>query len=162
MVCRPSVRPSLVHHFQRASSPKPFGLPKPDLLWSLSGMGEQKFVRRVWVTWPRWPPCPLMVKPLQKSSSPEPKGQWPCGLVSSTGYSGPIIVYSNDDPRLTLIYFQQGQIWSLMLLYGEKLLENHLMEETYNKWPKWQKVYVKIKILTPGCCLPLPRGYIHV
>ena len=57
---------------------------------------------------------------------------------------------------------QQGQIWSLMLLYGEKLLESHLMEETYSKWPEWQKVYVKIKILTPGGCLPLPRGYIHV
>ena len=55
---------------------------------------------------------------------------------------------------------QQGQIWPLMLLYGEKLLESHLMEETYNKWPEWQKVYVEIKILTPGGCLPLPRGYI--
>ena len=50
---------------------------------------------------------------------------------------------------------QQGQIWSLMLLYGEKLLESHLMEETYSKWPVWQKVYVKIKILNPGGCLPL-------
>ena len=57
---------------------------------------------------------------------------------------------------------QQGQIWSLMLLYGEKLLESHLMEETYSKWPEWQKVYVKIKILTPWGCLPLPRGYKHV
>ena len=26
---------------------------------------------------------------------------------------------------------QQGQIWSLMLLYREKLLESHLMEEIY-------------------------------
>ena len=51
------------------------------------------------------------------------------------------------------------QIWFLMLLYGEKLLESHLMEDTCSKWPK---VYVKIKILTPGGCLPLPRGYIHV
>ena len=57
---------------------------------------------------------------------------------------------------------RQGQIWSLMLLYGEKLLESHLMEETYNKWPEWQKVYVYIKILTPRGCLTLPRGYIHV
>ena len=61
-----------------------------------------------------------------------------------------------------MTYFQQGQIWSLMLLYGEKLLESHLMEETYSKWPEWQKVYVKIKILTPGGCLPLPRRYKHV
>ena len=36
------------------------------------------------------------------------------------------------------------------------------MEETYNKWPEWQKVYVKIKILTPDGCVPLPRGYIHI
>ena len=57
---------------------------------------------------------------------------------------------------------QQGQIWSLMLSYGEKLLESHLMEETYSKWPEWQKVYVYIKILTPGGCLPLHRGYICI
>ena len=49
-----------------------------------------------------------------------------------------------------------------MLLYGEKRLESHLMEETYIKWPESQKVYVKIKILTPGHYLHLPRGYIHV
>ena len=29
-----------------------------------------------------------------------------------------------------------------MLLYGEKLLESNLMEETYSKWPECQKVYV--------------------
>ena len=57
---------------------------------------------------------------------------------------------------------QQDQIWSIMLLYGEKLLKIHLMEETYSKWPEWQKIYVKKKILIPGGCLPLPRGYIHV
>ena len=49
-----------------------------------------------------------------------------------------------------------------MLLYGEKLFESNLMEETYSKWPDWQKVYVKIKFLTPGGCLPLPQGYIQL
>ena len=45
-------------------------------------------------------------KKLQKSS-PEPKGQRPCGLVCSIGDwdLGPIIVCSNDGPRLTLTYF---------------------------------------------------------
>ena len=57
---------------------------------------------------------------------------------------------------------QQGQIWFLMFLYGEELLESHLMEETYSKWPEWQKVYVKIKIPTGGGCLLLSWGYIHV
>ena len=42
------------------------------------------------------------------------------------------------------------------------MLESHLMEETYNKWPEWQKVYVVIKILSPRGCLSLPWGYIHV
>ena len=34
--------------------------------------------------------------------------------------------------------------------------------ETCNKWPKWQDVPVDIKISSPRCCQPLPRGYIHV
>ena len=102
------VRPSsssVVHHFQRASSPKSLGLSKLNFIWSLSVMGKQKFIREVWVTWPRWSLCPYMLKTFQKSSSPEPKGQWPLGLVCSIGDSGPIIVYSNDDPRLILTYF---------------------------------------------------------
>ena len=36
------------------------------------------------------------------------------------------------------------------------------MEETYSKWPEWQKVYVKIKILTPRGCLPLPGAIIYI
>ena len=42
------------------------------------------------------------------------------------------------------------------------MLESHLMEDTYNKWPEWQKVYVDIKNLTSRVCLPLPRGYIYM
>ena len=30
-------------------------------------VGGTKFVRGIWVTWPRWPPCPYRVKTLQKS-----------------------------------------------------------------------------------------------
>ena len=67
MLRRPSVVVHPSHHFQRTSSPKPFGLSKPNFMWSLHGSGERKFVRGVWVTRPRWPPCPYMVKTLQKS-----------------------------------------------------------------------------------------------
>ena len=67
-------------------------------------------------------------------------------------------------------FLLQGQICFLILLYRKiyispgKMLESlsHLMEETHNKWPEWQKVYVDIKILSPGGCLPLPQGYIHL
>ena len=34
--------------------------------------------------------------------------------------------------------------------------------ETCNKWVKWYGLSVDIKILSPGGCLPLPRGYKHV
>ena len=66
----------------------------------------------------------------------KPKGQWPCGLVCSIGT---IIVRSNDDPRLTLTYFMaRSNLVSYAFIMG-KLLESHLMEETYSKWPEWQK-----------------------
>ena len=32
------------------------------------------------------------------------------------------------------------------------------MEETYSKWPEWQKVYVNIKILTPGLFTCIKTG----
>ena len=79
MVPRPSI---VVHHFQSSSSPKPLGLSKPIFIWSLSGMGERIFICGVWVTWPRRLLHPYIVKTLQKSSFPESKGQWPCGLVA--------------------------------------------------------------------------------
>ena len=141
-------RPS-VHPFQR-SSPKPLGQSKPDFMWSLHGSGERKFVRGSWVTWPRWPPCPYMVKALQKPSL-EPKGQWPWFVALG--------------PWLHQSLFKWWPWVDLDLFYAfvwEKLLESHLMEETCSKWPEWHEVYVYIKILTPGGCLPLPWGYIHV
>ena len=34
-------------------------------MWRLYGSEEQKFLQMVMVTWPRWPPCPYMVKTLK-------------------------------------------------------------------------------------------------
>ena len=116
-------------------------------------MGQRKFVCRVWVTWSRWPPCPYMVKTLQKSSSPEPKGHLPCGLICSIGS---IIVCSNGDPWLTLTYFMaRSNLVSYTFIWG-KLLESHLMEETYSKWPEWQKVYHSEKFWLRGVDCPCP------
>ena len=56
--------PSVVRqHFQ--TSLKPLGRLNPNFMCSLLGMGERKFVQMVQVTWPRWPPCPYMVKTLK-------------------------------------------------------------------------------------------------
>ena len=52
-------------HFQTSSPLKPLGLLKPNFMWSLLGMGERKFVQMVLATWPRWRPCPYMVKTLK-------------------------------------------------------------------------------------------------
>ena len=53
-------------------------------------------------------------------------GMWHWGLE-------PIIVCSNDDPRLTLTYFTaRSNFVSYAFIWG-KLLESHLLEETYSK-----------------------------
>ena len=66
-------RPSSVRqHFQTSSPLKPLGQLNSNFIWRLLRTGEQKFVQMFLVTWPRWPPCPYMVKTLLKSSSPEP------------------------------------------------------------------------------------------
>ena len=39
---------------------------------------------------------PIYGKNPLKSSSPEPKGQWPCGLVCSIGDIGPMKFEKND------------------------------------------------------------------
>ena len=39
------------------------------------GAGKRKFVQMVQVKWPRWQPCPFMVKTFLKSSSQEPEGR---------------------------------------------------------------------------------------
>ena len=62
-VC-PSVRPSVRQHFQTSSPLKPQGQLNSNFIWRLLRMGERKFVQMVSVTWPRWPPCPYMVKTL--------------------------------------------------------------------------------------------------
>ena len=107
-------------HFQ-TSPQKPLGESKSNFIWSLHGMGERKFVQLVQITWPRWPPCPYMLKKFKKSSSLEPKGRWPWNLVCSIGSSSTtkfVQMMTLDWPWPIL---RQGQIWSLMLLYGKKV-----------------------------------------
>ena len=48
-----------------------------NFIWSLPGAGEWKIAKLVAVHWPRWQPCPYMVKTFKKFTSPEPR--MPCG-----------------------------------------------------------------------------------
>ena len=63
---------------------------------------------------------PIYGKNLKKSSSPEPKGQWPGILVCIIG----CLSTTKFAQMMTLGWpwhiLRQGQIWSLMLLYGKK------------------------------------------
>ena len=105
-------------------------------------------------------------KNIKQSSSPEPKGQWPwilvciIGCLSTTKFAQ-MITLSQPWPIL-----RQGQIWSIMLLYGKKvkqlIFRNYcrLWFETGNRWPKWQEVSVDIKTLSPrGLYAPAPGLY---
>ena len=64
---------------------------------------------------------PIYGKNLKKSSSLEPKGRWPWNLVCSIGCSST----TNFVQMMILGWpwpiLRQGQIWSLMLLYGKKV-----------------------------------------
>ena len=100
------VRPSVVclvrPHYETSSSLKPLGRSKPNFMWSLLREKEPNVVPGIWVTWPRWPPRPYILKTFQTSSSPGPVERFQQKLVCSIGDSRLIIVCKNDDPGLTL------------------------------------------------------------
>ena len=64
---------------------------------------------------------PIYGKNLQKSSSLEPKGWWPWNFVCSIDYSSTTKFVQKMPLGWPWPVSQQGQIWSLMLLYGKKL-----------------------------------------
>ena len=48
--------------FQMTSSLEPLGQFCTNFIWSLLRLGARKIAKMVAVHWPRWPPCPYMVK----------------------------------------------------------------------------------------------------
>ena len=91
------------HYFQ--TSPLiPLGKLKPNSIWSLLGKRGHKFIKIIWVTRPKWQPCPIMVKTFKKLLLQYPK---PYYLETWHAASG-IKLYKvkiNDDLGLTLTYF---------------------------------------------------------
>ena len=71
---------------------------------------------------------PIYGKNLKKSSSPEPKGQWPWNLVCSLGCSSTTKFVQMMTLGWPWPILQQDQIWSLMLLYGKKDKTMHFSE----------------------------------
>ena len=58
-----------------------------NFIWSLPGAGEWKFAKMVLVHWPRWLPCPYMVKPLKIFSKTEDALCWIFAYIIRVGRS---------------------------------------------------------------------------
>ena len=151
-------------HFQTSSPLKPLGWLKPNFMWSLLGSGEQKFVQRVVVTWPRWPPCLYMVKTLKNHLL---RNQEANDLESSYAVSGCRVLPDLFKwwPWVDLDLIDSNvKFGPLCFCVGKRLnsgfFRNYcsLWVETSNRWPKWQKVSVDIKTLFLGGCLPPAPG----
>ena len=107
-------------------------------------------------------------KNLKKSSSPEPKGQWPWILVCIIG----CLSTTKFAQMMTLGWpwpiLRQGQIWSLMLLYGKKVKQWIFQKLLSSMIWNWQQMTeetrnsVDIKTLSPVGLMLLPWVYIHV
>ena len=131
-------------------------------------MGERKFIQMVEVTWPRWPPCPYTVKTLKhllfRNKKADDLETW---YSASGAWVLPSLFNWWSWVDLDLFYgkVKFGPLCFCMgKRYNNRFSRNYcrLWFETSNRWPKWQEVSVDIKILSPGDCMPLRRGYIHV
>ena len=121
----------------------------------------------VQVTWPRWPPCPYMVKTFKNLLLQNQKSYdfetWHVALGTQALQS----LYKWW-PWIDLdLFYGKVKFGPLCFCMGKKLngfFWNYcrLWFETINRWRKWQEVSVDIKSLSPGGCMPLPWGYIHV
>ena len=142
-----SVRQSSVVHTLQTSSPqKPLGQSKPNFVWNLIGMGKRKFVCAVWVTWPKWPPHPYMVKPVKnllRNQRANDLGAWYAALGTWAQQS-----LFKWWPWVDLFTERSN----LLPLYSGKMSESHLNLQQMTRVTKGWSWY---KILTPRGCLPL-------
>ena len=100
---------------------KMLGCLKLNYMWRLHGMWEFKFVLGFWVTWPRFTPCQYirMVKPF---TNPLLRTERPMTLklgVQPWGIQA-LQILCNNDPRLSLTYFNQGQLDHLGICMGKR------------------------------------------
>ena len=77
-------------------------------------MGERNYVQMIQVTWPRWPPCPYMVKTFKIFFSGTERP-----MTLKLGLQHWVLPSSFKWWPLPILW--QGKIWSPMLLCGKKL-----------------------------------------
>ena len=133
------------------------------------GWVNKVLIKTVLVTWPRWPPCPYVVKP-KKIFFSETKRP----MILNLGMHHQVLEYyqvcSNNDSGLTLTYFTARSnlvpytfVWEIgkTMFFSETIVVGDLKLAT-DDWSE------KKFLLTSKFCplwlyaRPLPRGYIHV
>ena len=85
---------------------------------------EWKFIQMSLVTWPRWLPCPYMVKIFKKSSSPEPIQSWSWNLVCSITYVSTTTVVQIKSLVWPWLILRQDQFGHIGFWMGKS--ENYL------------------------------------
>ena len=74
--------------FQTTSPLEPLGQFCSYFIWSLLRVGERKIAKMVAVRWPRWPPCPYMVKTFKNLLLQNRECLWAEPLQESSGTGG--------------------------------------------------------------------------
>ena len=131
-------------------------------------MRERKSAQMVLVTWPRWPPCPYMVKTLKNLLLWNQKAD---DLETWYASSGARVLPSLLKwwPWLTLTYFTARSnlvpyafVWEQgkTMDFSENIAVYHLKLATDDRSDK--KFLLTSKLCPLGAVCPLPRGYIHV
>ena len=130
----PWTKVTQIPHFQTSFSEKPLSRLKSNFIWILHGMRERKFVHMVQVTWPRWPPCPYIVKHETFFFSGT-KRRWPWRLICSTEYLS-TINFVQKLTGLTLTYFMaRSNFVPYAFVWGEgKQFFRNYCSLWYKRW----------------------------
>ena len=109
---------SVCQHFQTSSPQKALGQFKPNLMRRLCGRrNESSFEWSCHMT--KMAAMPIYGENLKKSSSLEPNRWWSWNLVCSIGCSSTTKLLQMMTLSWLWPILRQGQVWSLMLLYGK-------------------------------------------
>ena len=104
---------------------------------------------------------PIYGKNLKKSSSPEPKGQWPWSLVCSIRCSSTNKFVQMMTLGWPWLILRQGQILSHMLLYGKKV-KQWIFQKLYLDTLKTQRFTSAVSFTgLTWCCFLFNILYCH-
>ena len=120
-----------------------------NFIWSLLGAAEWKIAKMVAVNWPRWPPCPYMVKTFRKSFSPDQRMPWGWIFAQIIGDERSTKIAKMMVVHWRLTFLRRCQVCFRMHLYGPHTFvwKKHLIisNDTSSEasWPMWLKFHVE-------------------